>query len=104
MDKHIEEFRKYLVAEKNASDHTVGSYLTDLGQFQNFLLETGHACQDKAIVLEQIANRRESGKLAVATIKTPTIEQSPVLATQHSQHRNHWPNAKAKRSRSGESD
>jgi len=54
LDKHIEEFRRYLVGEKNASDHTVASYLTDLGQFQIFLLETGHACQDKAIVLEQI--------------------------------------------------
>ncbi len=54
MDKYIEEFRKYLIAEKNASDHTVASYLTDLGQFQNFLLETGHACEDGRIVLEQI--------------------------------------------------
>jgi integrase/recombinase XerC len=54
LDKHIEEFRKYLVAEKDASDHTVASYLTDLGQFQNFLLETGHACQNNRIVLEKI--------------------------------------------------
>ena len=43
LQEHIEKFRIHLVAEKNASEHTVASYLNDLHQFSLFLKETGHA-------------------------------------------------------------
>ena len=55
LQEHIEKFRIHLVAEKNASEHTVASYLNDLHQFSLFLKETGHACNSKgAIQLKQI--------------------------------------------------
>jgi len=42
LEKYIQEFKSYLIAEKNASPHTVSSYLIDLYQFVQFLRETGH--------------------------------------------------------------
>ena len=42
MEKFILDFKSYLVAEKNASAHTVSSYLIDLHQFVQFLRESGH--------------------------------------------------------------
>ena len=42
MEKFIQDFKSYLVAEKNASGHTVSSYLIDLYQFVQFLSESGH--------------------------------------------------------------
>ncbi|VAX28045.1 Site-specific tyrosine recombinase XerC [hydrothermal vent metagenome] len=42
MEKYIQDFKSYLVAEKNASPHTVSSYLIDLYQFVQFLRESGH--------------------------------------------------------------
>ncbi len=46
MESHIENFKTYLVAEKNASPHTVTSYMSDLHQFAGFLKQTRHACDD----------------------------------------------------------
>lgn len=43
MEKYIQDFKSYLIGEKNASSHTVNSYLGDLGQFVEFLRESGHA-------------------------------------------------------------
>ena len=43
---HIESFRKYLLAEKDASPHTLKSYLVDLRQFSFFLIESGHVGKD----------------------------------------------------------
>jgi integrase/recombinase XerC len=37
LEKYIQDFKSYLAGEKNASAHTVNSYLTDLGQFVEFL-------------------------------------------------------------------
>ncbi len=55
MQDYIEKFRKYLVAEKSASEHTVESYLNDLRQFSLFLKKTGHACNSKgAVDIKQI--------------------------------------------------
>jgi integrase/recombinase XerC len=52
---HVEKFKTHLVAEKNASEHTVESYLNDLHQFSLFLKETEHACNAKgAIDIKQI--------------------------------------------------
>ncbi len=55
MRDHIKKFTQYLITEKNASRHTITSYLTDLDQFSKFLTETGHACdKDGAIQLEKV--------------------------------------------------
>lgn len=54
LQRYIEEFKIYLIAEKNASRHTVSNYLNDLDQFRAFLLESGHACSGETIHLEKI--------------------------------------------------
>lgn len=54
MKKLIEEFKKYLIGEKNASPNTVSAYLNDLTQFEAFLLETGHACNNSEIQIDQV--------------------------------------------------
>jgi integrase/recombinase XerC len=46
----IKKFTEYLVAEKNASPHTITSYLTDLTQFSQFLKESGHACDEEGVI------------------------------------------------------
>ena len=43
MENYIKEFTDYLVAEKNASPHTIESYLNDISQFKEFLKKSGHA-------------------------------------------------------------
>ena len=43
MENYIKEFTGYLVAEKNASPHTIESYLNDISQFKEFLKKSGHA-------------------------------------------------------------
>ncbi len=50
LQKHIENFKTHLVAEKNASQNTVAGYLNDLRQFSLFLKKTGHACDPKGII------------------------------------------------------
>jgi len=42
LKKYIKEFKNYLVAEKNASPHTLDSYLNDIFQFEEFLKQSGH--------------------------------------------------------------
>jgi integrase/recombinase XerC len=42
LKKYIKEFKDYLVAEKNASPHTLDSYLNDIFQFEEFLKQSGH--------------------------------------------------------------
>lgn len=55
MNDLIEKFRIHLVAEKNASPHTVTGYLKDLEQFRAFLQHSGHACNaEGAIDIHQI--------------------------------------------------
>ena len=43
MEYYIKEFTDYLVAEKNASPHTIQSYLNDISQFKEFLKKSEHA-------------------------------------------------------------
>jgi len=43
VEQYIKEFTDYLVAEKNASPHTLKSYLNDISQFEGFLKQSGHA-------------------------------------------------------------
>jgi integrase/recombinase XerC len=52
MEKAIQEFKSYLLVEKNASQHTLDSYLNDIAQFQDFLTHSGHA--GESIQLEKI--------------------------------------------------
>ena len=47
VERYIEKFKTHLIAEKNASENTVTSYLNDLHQFFQFLTASGHACDSK---------------------------------------------------------
>ena len=54
MEPYIREFTEYLVAEKNASPHTLESYLNDLSQFEEFLKQSGHAGESTDFKIETI--------------------------------------------------
>ena len=54
MNKSVQEFKKYLLVEKNASSNTLNSYLNDIAQFQDFLTHSGHAIESSTIKLEKI--------------------------------------------------
>ena len=54
MKKSIQEFKNYLLVEKNASPNTLDSYLNDIAQFQEFLTHSGHAVESSSIQIEKI--------------------------------------------------
>ncbi len=54
MKSFIQKYEQYLIAEKNASKHTLINYLNDLNQFEAFLKETDHACNNGEVDIEQI--------------------------------------------------
>ena len=54
MKRYIKEYTDYLVAEKNASPHTLESYLNDILQFEEFLIRSGHAGESSAIKMDSI--------------------------------------------------
>ena len=57
MRNSIQKFMDYLIAERNASVHTVSSYRNDLTQFANFLKESGHACDESGNVILKRVDR-----------------------------------------------
>ena len=61
MSEYLEQFFKYLNAERNASDHTLSNYRRDLNQFMNFF---GKDFSDRALVqIQHFAIRRFLGEL-----------------------------------------
>ncbi len=46
MQEYIAEFQRSLATEENASPHTVRSYISDLKQLHEFLLQHGGACSE----------------------------------------------------------
>ncbi|MEK9629717.1 MAG: tyrosine recombinase XerC [Nitrospinota bacterium] len=54
VERYIKEFTEYLVAEKNASAHTLENYLNDLSQFGEFLKQSGHAGESSDFKIESI--------------------------------------------------
>ncbi len=54
MEKAITEFKNYLLVEKSASPNTLDSYLNDIAQFQEFLIQSGHAVESRSIQIEKI--------------------------------------------------
>lgn len=54
MEHYTKEFRDYLIAEKNASTHTLDSYLNDILQFEEFLKQSGHAGDSSVLQIESI--------------------------------------------------
>jgi integrase/recombinase XerC len=64
VEQYIKEFTNYLVAEKNASPHTLKSYLNDISQFEGFLKESGHAGESPKIdSIDRLAIRSYLGFL-----------------------------------------
>ncbi len=54
VQQQIDQFQLYLEAEKNASEHTLTNYLTDLSQFRTFLESTGHAVHEDLVDLKRV--------------------------------------------------
>lgn len=54
MEKVIQEFKDYLLVEKNASPNTVDGYMNDIAQFQDFLIHSGHSKDDSSVQIKQI--------------------------------------------------
>jgi integrase/recombinase XerC len=64
VEQYIKEFTDYLVAEKNASPHTLKSYLNDIFQFKDFLKESGHDGESSKIdSIDRLAIRSYLGFL-----------------------------------------
>ena len=54
MEKAIQEFKNYLLVERNASSNTLDAYLNDITQFQDFLTHSGHTVESSSIQIETI--------------------------------------------------
>ena len=54
MEKAIQEFKNYLLVEKNVSQNTLEGYLNDISQFQDFLNHSGHALESSSVQIKKI--------------------------------------------------
>ena len=54
MEQAIQEFKNYLLVERNGSSNTLDAYLNDITQFQGFLTHSGHAVESSSIQIEII--------------------------------------------------
>jgi len=54
VEKAIQEFKNYLLVERNASSNTLDAYLNDITQFQDFLTHSSHAVESSSIQTETI--------------------------------------------------
>jgi integrase/recombinase XerC len=54
VEKAIQEFKNYLLVERNASSNTLDAYLNDITQFQDFLTHSGHAVESSSIQIKTI--------------------------------------------------
>jgi integrase/recombinase XerC len=54
VEKAIQEFKNYLLVERNASSNTLDAYLNDITQFQDFLTHSGHAVESCSIQIKTI--------------------------------------------------
>ena len=76
MEQYIKEFTDYLVAEKNASPHTLESYLNDISQFEGFLKESGHAGESSKIdSIDRLAIRSYLGFLYDKNFSASTMRR-----------------------------
>ena len=76
MEQYIKKFTDYLVAEKNASPHTLESYLNDISQFEGFLKESGHAGGSSKIdSIDRLAIRSYLGFLYEKNFSASTMRR-----------------------------
>ena len=76
MEQYIKEFTGYLVAEKNASPHTLESYLNDISQFEGFLKESCHAGESSKIdSIDRLAIRSYLGFLYDKNFSASTMRR-----------------------------
>jgi len=70
MDKYLDKFITYLIAEKNASPYTIKNYRHDIGQFLGFLKEQGIDSWDGVdrYVLRRYLARLQAGGYVKASI------------------------------------
>ena len=70
MDKYLDKFITYLIAEKNASPYTIKNYRHDIGQFLDFLKEQGIDSWDGVdrYVLRRYLARLQAGGYVKASI------------------------------------
>jgi integrase/recombinase XerC len=52
--EYVQLFKKYIIVEKNVSDHTITNYLGDLNQFYLFLKESGHSSSEEEAEISKI--------------------------------------------------
>jgi len=72
---YLSQFSDYLIAEKDASPHTLSSYRNDIEQFSHFLRESGHGSFEGQVRLEKI------DRLALRSFMSHLYEQSHSGAT-----------------------
>ncbi len=56
LPEYIEDFKKYLMYERNASEHTLRNYLSDLEQFHDFLCPADVAGERREVPLPDVDN------------------------------------------------